>query len=59
MSGHQGWLERPYQDAADSEEADRQAREAGYDNADEWLEDMALRADEARAERAKEQDLWD
>lgn len=59
MSGHQGWLERPYQEGAALSEADERARELGYEDAEEWAEDMKEQADLDRAERQKERDLWD
>lgn len=54
---HQGWLEKPYREAAERSEADERARELGYEDADDWQEAMYEEAMERRAEWQMEQEL--
>lgn len=55
MIGHDAYLERPYIDAAELSEADEEARERGYEDAEDMWECLRDEAAEQKYERMKEE----
>lgn len=58
MSGHQAWLEKPYDERAEQSEADERAQELGYEDAEDMYECLRDDAADAAYERQKDRRLF-